>query len=99
MYIGSACAQLLLVDPELAPAPPKGFRLPGLPHVNRHYFSLAHRAMAGIVIRPHSPGRIGPLLFTPAAAGAAATTLVVRNNLTLLQFVAVSGIGGSGGFR
>jgi len=59
-------------------------------------FRLAEEAQAAFYVKPHSDLHIGPIVFEPKQHNTYNTTLYVRNNLTMLHPVRLSGVGGSG---
>ncbi len=59
-------------------------------------FILPDEAMKGKYIQPNSYGEVGTVIFAPPAVGDNyATTLYIKNNLTILDAIAVRGMVGN----
>ena len=58
-------------------------------------FALHESALNGTVIPPLSVGKIGPLYFRPTSTDLVTTTIYLRNNVTLLEPITLTGIGTS----
>jgi hypothetical protein len=63
---------------------------------NSSLFQLQSDAYQVVYVPPNSVAQLGPVAFSPVEQLPASTTLLIKNNLTIIATVALRGTGGSG---